>query len=268
MGDAVIWNEAQETDDGVVERDFRFARMGRVVPGVVWLPSPRETSCPLLLLGHGGSGHKRSDRIARLGRFFASHGGVAALAIDGPYHGDRVAEPLTPADYQHRILEEGLDAVIEAMVSDWRGAVEAVTMLERVDTTSLGYLGLSMGTRFGLPFGAAVGAELRCAVLGKFGLQSVAGFYENAETISRVRRDAEQLSAATLFHVQWDDELFAREGQLALFDSLGAQEKLLVAFPGTHGQTHPSAPTLWCEFILRYLRPDLPSPPRFHQVAD
>jgi hypothetical protein len=42
VGDAVGWGEAQGTDDGVLERLFQLARPGRVVPGVVWLPSRPE----------------------------------------------------------------------------------------------------------------------------------------------------------------------------------------------------------------------------------
>ncbi|MGA2530495.1 MAG: hypothetical protein ABSG36_15215 [Acidimicrobiales bacterium] len=257
VGDAVSWREASGMDNPVLEREFLLQRSGSVVPGVVWLPSRRQSHCPVVLLGHGGSGHKRSGRIVELGLWFASHAGLAAVAIDGPYHGDRVTSPLAPEEYQRRISEEGLDAVVERMVGDWRAAVEAVSTLERVDATSLGYLGLSMGTRFGLSFGAAVGTELRCAVLGKFGLESVEGFYENLDTTSRVKKDAGGLSATTLFHVQWDDELFPRNGQLALFDTLGTREKLLIAFPGLHAETHPMAPKMWCEFILKHLRPDL-----------
>jgi hypothetical protein len=49
--------------DGDVERSFRVTRRGDRVPGVLWLPSSRAAPQPLVLLGHGGSGHKRSARI-------------------------------------------------------------------------------------------------------------------------------------------------------------------------------------------------------------
>lgn len=256
VDEAVSWSEAKETDDGVLERSFRLARPGSDVPGVIWLPSRSRSPQPVVLLGHGGSGHKRSERIATMARWFASYAGLVAVAIDGPYHGERVGSPLAAGDYQHRILQEGLDVVVERMVGDWQATVETVSALEGADVTSLGYLGLSMGTRFGLPFGAAVGAQLRCAVFGKFGLQGASGFYEDHDSTSRIKDDAQQLCAPTMFHVQWDDELFPRDGQLALFDSLGPREKVLVAFPGGHGETHPMAPKLWCEFILKHLRPD------------
>ena len=72
---------------------------------------------------------------------------------------------------------------------------------------------------------------------------------------SRLRRDAAKFTAPTLFHVQWDDELFPREGQLALFDLLGSRDKQLIAYTGSHGETRTTAIAVWRDFISWHLRP-------------
>src|ERR1700754_5128031 len=162
MADAIQWGE-RRLAAGVVERTFL---VNRTVPGVLWMPTAAALPCPLVLLGHGGSGHKRSERIVGLARWFASQAGLASAAIDGPYHGDRYAD-----DYQERIAKAGMERVLDRMTRDWRATISTLNSEGIADTARIGYLGLWMATRFGLPLAASLGQGLRGAVLGKFGLR-------------------------------------------------------------------------------------------------
>jgi hypothetical protein len=114
---------------------------------------------------------------------------------------------------------------------------------------------MSMGTRFGLPFAAAVGGQLRCVVFGKFGLRQGPAMHEGSAVPERIAKDARRVTAPALFHIQWHDEIFPRDGQLALFDLLGSRDKQLIGYVGTHGETKPTAITLWRDFISRHLAP-------------
>jgi hypothetical protein len=69
----------------------------------------------------------------------------------------------------------------------------------------------------------------------------------------RFKQDAPKIMVPVLFHVQWDDELFPRDGQFELFDVLGTQDKRLIAFPGVHGTAAPAAIDAWCAFITQHL---------------
>jgi hypothetical protein len=69
----------------------------------------------------------------------------------------------------------------------------------------------------------------------------------------RFAQDAPKITLPLLFHVQWDDELFSRDGQFELFDLFGARDKRLIAFPGPHGAAAPAAIQAWCEFVEQHL---------------
>ncbi len=238
----------EEAGGGWTERSFLLRRPGGAVPGVVWSPAGA-ARVPAALLGHGGSGHKRVPRHQRMGRWLAATAGVAAVAVDGPYHGDRVPAPLAAAVYQPLVAADGVERVTARMTGDWLAVVAALAGAGLVDDGRLSVFGMSMGARFGLPLAAALGPRLRCAVLGKFGLRETPpvhpGLCAPALTIAAARA----VTAPVLFHVQWDDALFSRDGQFELFAALASPDKRLTARPGPHDQTRPEDEAAWQEYI-------------------
>lgn len=245
---------ADRTEADLVEDVFFIERTGHVVPVALWHPaSSATTASGLVLLGHGGSGHKRAGRILDMAHWLVAEAGLAAVAIDGPFHGDRVTEPRAPGDYRALIAAEGAATVVDRMVADWLATIDAVSDLGVAATDVLGYFGLSMGTRYGLPLAAALGDRLRCAVLGKFGLQQSPALPVTLDTSDTTRAAAQRVTARTLFHLQWHDEVFPRDGQLALFDLLACPDKRLIAYPGHHADATPDAIAGWRDFLARNL---------------
>jgi len=249
----VEWLAATITP-GCVERSFLALRPTGPVPGVLWSPevtAPRAT----VLLFHGGGGHKRSDRHLRMGQWLASAAGLAVIAIDGPYHGDRVPAPMTPAGYQQLIADEGIERVTARMTADWLETVSVLTGLGLADGRHVSVFGMSMGARFGLPAAAALGPRLRCAILGKFGIRQAGQLHPGLCAPGLIAAAASAIGAPVLYHVQWDDEIFPRDGQFELFEALGSADKRLLARPGPHAGTHPHDETSWLEFIRLHALP-------------
>ena len=248
----VEWADRRQISPHTDQRTFRLRRPTGPVPGTVWTPVHHLGPIPLVLLGHGGSGHRHSERIMSMATHFTG-AGYAAAAIDGPFHGERVESPLTPAEYQARIAAEGIDAVLDRMAGDWVATAGHLVDAGIADASRLAYVGLSMGSRYGLPAAAALGTALRCLVLGKFGLQSTADLNPALQAPDRARSDASRITAPVFFHLQWDDEIFPRAGQFDLFDAFASAEKELHAFTGPHARTPEHAPGLWQAFVRRHL---------------
>ncbi|MEV0647368.1 dienelactone hydrolase family protein [Phytomonospora sp. NPDC050363] len=246
------WGVRRRTSKPSEQRSFVIHRAGPRVPGTVWTPVARPGPVPLVLLGHGGSGHRHSDRVSSMAERFAQ-AGFAAAAIDGPYHGDRVPSSLTPAEYQARIVAEGIGRVLDRVAEEWVATRDLLVDAGIADRTRQAYFGLSMGTRLGLAAAAALAPDLKCAVFGKFGTRSAAGLDPGLRAPVRALDDASGIAAPVLFHLQWDDELFPRTGQLELFDAFPNPAKELHAFAGRHGRTPEHAPDLWHAFIERHL---------------
>jgi dienelactone hydrolase len=242
-----------ETEAGCIERSFVLSSSSGPVPGVLWSPRARTPEATVLLL-HGGSGHKRTDRLQRMARWLSSKEDLAVVALDGPYHGDRVSAPMPAPIYQQLIVDEGVEAVTARLTEEWLEAVSRLADLGDLDGAHVSVFGMSMGARYGLPTAAALGTRLRCLVLGKFGVQEgplmPAGLCAPGLTLSAARA----ITAPVLCHVQWDDALFPRDGQFELFDAFASQEKRLHARTGPHDQTRPDDEALWQEFLSRHTK--------------
>src|SRR5262249_31553328 len=138
------WISEPMSEGGVTERRFDLVRETGIVPGILWTPAQQDRPVPLVLMGHGGRGHKGCDRHLLLGRRFAGVVQMAAAAIDGPLHGDRVPEQLDRRQYQERMAAIGVDKVTDGMVDDWSATLDALSHLDTIDASRNAYIGCSM----------------------------------------------------------------------------------------------------------------------------
>lgn len=234
-------------EQGVVERRFDLTVEGERVPGIWWLPEEASGPRPTVLIGHGGTQHKRVPNVLSLARRLVRHLGYAGVAIDAPGHGDRITDPeaarTAQRNLQRRIAAGRRSDEPVPMASDpdaarawqertakgvaeWKATLDEMVKQPEVGDGPFGYWGVSMGTAIGLPFVAAE-PRISAAVLGLAGLGNRPGAEEFEEA-------ARTLTGPILFLFQSDDELMGRESGLALWDAIGSDDKTMHLNPGGH----------------------------------
>lgn len=242
---------------GPAMRQIAFTADGPAgpVPALLWLPAgdaanPR----PAVLIGHGAGGHKAAPLVEHAAGLVTALG-LAALSVDCPYHGDRTPPEeagLTARQRRDRLglhgWRERNAAAVPGGVADWRAALDAAQALREVAAGPAGYLGLSLGARYGVPL-TAEEERITAAVLGLYGTPDAGPV---ADAARRVR-------VPVLFMLQWDDELYPRDGALTLFGLLGSADKTLHARPGGHMEFPPAELAEGARFLAGHLMPAVPT---------
>ena len=247
---------SEEVSDGVSERLFELDVNGDTVPGAMWTPADAAGGRPLVLMGHGGTQHKKVDTLLARARSYVRHFGYAVAAIDAPGHGDRITaeeQAERSAAIARRIAERRaadpelmreMAARMVKAVPEWQATLDALQKVGVIGADGpVGYWGVSMGTAIGVPF---VSAEPRitCAVLGLAGLAH--GNEAMASAAARINIPVE-------FVLQSDDEIVSRDAGFALFDALGSTEKTLHLNPGGHVGIPTFERDSWERFYSRHL---------------
>lgn len=198
-------------------------RDGTDVPAVAWLPSEARG---IVLTCHGGSGHKAAPGVLALARACRARQ-LAVLSCDGPVHGERRADGnLDPSAARASFREAWRQGVGRtSMAEDMAAALSALQRRPELAALPVGYIGVSMGTAYGLPL-LARDPRIQAAAIGLW-----ATSYAASEHLAAFAAD---VGCAIWFTQQWNDEFFDREGTFALFDAIGAGDKRLVAYPGPH----------------------------------
>jgi dienelactone hydrolase len=252
---------------GVSESRFDLVVGDEKVPGLLWQPEGATGPRPLVLIGHGGTQHKRVPNVLSLARRLVRHQSYAVIAIDAPGHGDRIvdqeAAEAARRNLQERIAgggsgssatqvqsmsEEQATAMVDRSrrgIDEWKAVLDAAADDPDIGVGAVGYWGVSMGTAIGLPFVAAE-PRIKAAVLGLLGLGNRFGG-EAFETAARL------LSMPVLFMFQWDDELMSRQAGIDLFDAIGSEDKTMTIHPGGHVGIPLYERDLYEAFYVRHL---------------
>lgn len=220
-----------------VKQELELSGSGGRIPLVIWSPAQGADPAPLVLVGHGGGGHKADAFVIAL-RDRLLPRGIGVAAIDAVGHGDRASADPQPEDVIRTISEADS---YNQMTANWTATLDALLETGDFDSTAVAYAGLSGGTLFGLPFIAA-DERVSVAVLGACGYEGAPMLGEAPATFApRLRAAATRYDRPVLFLLQAEDDFFPPAGGRTLFADLASTDKHLVESPGTHTEVPPSA---------------------------
>ena len=249
---SIKWSDGQHgAKDFIIEAD----NLDRPVTGAIWLPSSTTKTPSFVLCGHGASGDRYQEPIPYLAKQLGKRKDTAILSIDGPVHGLRI---IAPGGREAFFREMQSPNFIDHMVRDWNIAYKTITVEYEFKPNRLGYFGLSMGTMFGIPL-LASNLNFDTAVIGLCGSSGAASSIRE-----RLLEDAAKIAHPVFFIMQLEDELFDREGYLALFDAIKTKDKRLHANPGLH----PEVPAEEIDFSIDFLNQHLTQKNAYRRTVD
>lgn len=222
-----------------VQRTLQL-RSGAPIPITLWWTGELARVSSLVLVGHGGSGHREDQSTVALAQQICEYPGCAALAIDGPLHGERRSSSDEPdvvtADWRAFWKE---DPHVPEMVQDWVVALDWAS--GEMPRARVAYYGLSMGSLYGTSL-VATEPRIRAAVLGMWGGDNV--------TTEGLAGAARGVAVPVIHYVRWDDERFARETVLRLFEEYASPDRSLLAEPGRHALPERATNVHLLRFLL------------------
>ncbi|MES2184747.1 MAG: hypothetical protein V4505_09385 [Pseudomonadota bacterium] len=228
-------------------RRLAVSRGGARVPTSVWVPTSGH-SRGIVLACHGGSGHKESPAILAIAQECLPLG-LTVLAIDGPVQGERRADgnldPVLARTDFRAAWRAGVGRT--DIAADFSAALDALLAEPRYRGLPIGYIGVSMGTAYGLPL-LAREPRIQAAAIGLWSTT-----YAASEHLTGF---AGEVRCPVWFTQQWNDEFFDRAATQELFDAIGSADKRLVAYPGPHRELEGSRLKDAVAFIARHLGAD------------
>ncbi len=245
--------EAEYVREKIVFRGIRNSR----VPGYLALPSHGTAPYPCVLLLHGIGSSKddwwEEDSFASGGQLTQSllASGVAVLALDAEYHGERLMnndfESSMVFTFQKGWIQRARDMTVQSTI-EYRRAIDYLDTRTEIDTSSIGVIGYSMGGMMTFHL-TAVDPRIKAAVA------SVTPILKEPYSALAVHNFASAIHrpAFLMLMGREDEQNYTPEEAQQLYTLVNSDAKELVFYESGH-----QLPTSWTrtatEWIVEHLR--------------